>query len=72
MYRVHNIMIRAKDRSKADVIINAHRDDIDDIRVCDHTNSGCRCTVVYWIKPYVYENFETIKNEFKQNGIQIL
>lgn len=72
MYRVHSVKIHAEDRAKADDILAKHISDIDDIRItAQKTNSGIS-EATYWIKPYIYEDFGTIVNEFKEAGIRVL
>lgn len=69
MYRVYDVTIRKEDSEKAEKILVQHWNDgdIDDMHVRIQSK-----TVTYWINPYIYEDFETIKNEFKLAGIQIL
>lgn len=69
MYRFHNVKIRREDIEKAEKILTEH-DAIGDIY---HINVECTFEAIsYWIAPYVYEDLETIKNEFELAGIQIL
>lgn len=70
MYRVYSITIRREDLLKAEKIILKHWNDgdIDAVR-CDDSHGE---SITYWINPYIYEDLETIKNEFKLSGIQIL
>lgn len=69
MYRFHNVKIRREDVEKAEKILTEH-DAIGDIH---HINVEVRPDAIsYWIAPYIYEDLETIKNEFKLAGIQIL
>ena len=72
MYRVHSIKILAIDRPKADNILTKHIHDIDDIQISARKNSNGVSEATYWIKPYIYEDLEAIKNEFEQAGIWIL
>ena len=68
MYRVYSITIRREDLVKAEKILLKHCNDGDiDAMRCDDKQNG---TVTYLINPYIYEDFETIKNEFKEAGIQ--
>ena len=70
MYRVYDVKIQKEDQVKADDILLKHWNagDIDAIS-SDNRENGI---VTYWINPYIYEDLETIKNEFKLAGIQIL
>ena len=69
MYRFHNVKIRREDVEKAEKILAMH-DEIGDI---DRINVEVGPDAIsYWIAPYIYEDFETIKDEFKQAGIQII
>lgn len=77
MYRVHNVTIRADDRDKADAILEKHYHigNIDATVIADGvTKDGGELisTVCYWISPYIYDDFERIVNEFKQEGIRIM
>ena len=72
LYRVHSVKIQAEDRAKADTILAKHIHDIDDIRISAQKNSDGNSEATYWIKPYIYEDLETIKNEFKEAGIRII
>ena len=72
MYQVHNVTIYKDDKSLADKIIYAHQFDYDDIRESVQRNHDGNDTITYWIKPYIYEDFEVIVNEFKQNGIRVI
>ena len=70
MYRVYSVTIRKEDLSKAELILLKHwnNGDIDAMR----TDNRQVNEVTYWINPYIYEDLENIKNEFKLAGIQIL
>ena len=70
MYRVYDVKIQRADRDIADEILSKHwyNGDIDTMTT-DLREKGI---VAYWIRPYIYEDLETIKNEFKLAGIQIL
>lgn len=72
MYQVHSVTIQKEDREKADAILYSHQYDYDDIREDGSVDSQGNCTITYWIKPYIYEDFETIVNEFKENGIRVM
>lgn len=76
LYRVHTITILQKDEDKADKILCEHyqKGDIDDHTIdCIHNKDrDGNITSTYWIKPYIYEDFETIKKEFKEAGIRII
>lgn len=70
MYRAHDVKIRKADLNKAEPILLKHWNDGDiDAMRCDDRQSD---EVTYWITPYIYEDFENIKNEFELAGIQIL
>lgn len=76
-YRYYYVEIRQIDHSKALPILEEHdrNGDIDEMNyTCDFKSiDGKRVRVVnYRICPYIYEDLETILNEFKQAGIQIL
>ena len=70
-YRVHELKIRRGDRDKGDAILLEHWNlgDLDDFDV--HV-TAVDDAVTYRIRPFVYEDFETIKREFVQNGIALL
>lgn len=70
MYRIHDVKIQRADLDKADEILLKHwfNGDIDTMT----TDRREKNTVTYWIRPYIYEDLENIKNEFKLVGIQIL
>ena len=72
MYQVHSVTIRKEDEAAADLILHEYRWDYDDIRTTVDQHSDGSTTVTYWIKPYIYEDFEAIVNEFKDVGIQVL
>ena len=70
MYRVYNVTIRKNDLVKAEKILLKHWNDGDiDAMRCDNNSED---EVTYWINPYIYEDLETIMDEFKQVGIQVL
>ena len=71
MYQVHNVTIQKEDQEKADAILYSHQYDYDDIHVGEDVDSEGNRTITYWIKPYIYEDFEDIVNEFKENGIRV-
>lgn len=74
LYQVHSITIREEDEATANVILNIHRWDYDEdeLRVeHGHHRDGVR-VVTYWIKPYIYDDFETILSEFKDNSILVM
>lgn len=76
MYRVHSVTILAEDCDKADVILEKHyrMGDIDEVSTEDRVDkNGDELVrfITYWIRPYIYDDFETIVNEFKQEGIRI-
>ncbi len=66
-YRVHSITIWKEHSNKAETILEKYNSYFDDMYIESRSN-----TVVYWLNPYVYEDFETVVNEFKENGIQVL
>lgn len=76
MYHTYDVVIRKVDRDKADEILwnHYHRGDLDDLSVDSvvKKDRDGNDVVVFRIKPCVYEDLETIKNEFRQAGIQIL
>lgn len=71
MYRLHDVTINGKYRDEANTIIKKHIDagDIDKIYAARDYVKG---NITYWITPYIYEDLETIMDEFKEAGIQIL
>ena len=76
-YNFHNVKIRALvfGRMKADEILESHdrHGDIDRYYIShEEKDSDGFYTVTYRIAPIVYEDLEKIKNEFEQNGIQVL
>lgn len=70
MYRIYDVKIHRGNRDMADKILSKHwyDGDIDTMT----TDLREKDAVTYWIAPYVYEDLETIKNEFQLAGIQIL
>ena len=69
MYRFHNVKIRREDVEKAEKILTRH-DEIGDIY---HINVEVRSDAIsYWIAPYIYEDFEAIRDEFIKEGIQVI
>lgn len=73
-YQVYDVKIRKEDREKADTILlkHWHNGDIDTITGDEMKNSDGTIVVTLWIVPYIYEDLETIKEELKQEGIQLL
>lgn len=75
LYRAHSVTIRKEDEDKADKILCEHyqKGDLDDhtIDPIHNKDREGNVTSTYWIKPYIYEDFETIVNEFKEAGIQV-
>lgn len=78
MYRVHEIKIRKEDYAEANAILLKHEllGDIDEMdwdeynaKTMEGTNEAY---VVYRIRPFIYEDYETIVKEFKEAGIQVL
>ena len=78
MYRVHEIKIRREDYVLANPILLKHEllGDIDEMDWEEYnakTMEGINETyIVYRIRPFIYEDFETIIKEFKEAGIQVL
>ena len=72
LYQVHSVKILGTDQAKADEILAKHISDIDDIRVSSQKNSDGVREITYWIRPYIYNDFETILNEFELEGIRII
>ena len=72
LYQAYSVKILAEDRAKADNILMKHVADIDDIRITAQKNNDGISEATYWIRPYIYEDFETIVNEFKEAGIRVL
>ena len=68
-YQPHHIRIRKEDQALADDILMRHwvRGDLDDI-----TGSRDGDTILLVVYPYVYEDFVTITDEFKEAGIHIM
>jgi hypothetical protein len=76
-YQGYSVIIQDKDHSKAMEILEKHRTagDIDDIHFARHffTIDGARILIVHYrIHPYIYEDLDTIMNEFEREGIRIL
>lgn len=71
-YQKYSVTIKAEDRTKADDILLKHwyAGDLDDVGGTMHKNSDGGWAVTYWIRPYIYEDYEAILNEFKEAGIQ--
>ena len=74
LYRKYCVRIQEKDRDKANSIIKMHwnRGDIDDVSRTRQENHDGGVIITYWIRPYVYEDFESIVEEFKEAGIQVI
>lgn len=74
MYQVHSITIREEDEAIANVILNIHRWDYDEdeLRIEHGRHRDGVSVVTYWIKPYIYDDFETILSEFKDNSILVM
>ena len=70
LYRTYIVKIYGEDRAKVDDILMRHTSDIDSIRISAQKNDDDHSEVTYWIRPYIYEDYETILNEFKEAGIQ--
>ena len=68
-YRVHSIKVRKEDSEKAEMILDKYqkKNYFDDIRYLGDSN-----TVIYWFNPYLSDDIDTIMDEFKEAGIQIL
>lgn len=73
MYRAHDIEINKEDRHAAYGIIAEHLrlGNIDDLRIYEDTVRGVK-TLTFHIHPYVYEDFEKIRDEFINAGIRIM
>lgn len=72
LFQVYTIKIRKEDREKADAILLKYWNNGDIDTVTNEEQIGERLTLVtYWIRPFVYEDLEAIRNEFKQAGIQM-
>ena len=74
MYRIHSIDVLYEDHCKAEPIISdhIHRGDIEPVSYGARLNSKGTAIVTYWIRPYIYEDFETIMKKLKLAGIHIL
>lgn len=74
-YRAYYINIRESDVSKVNDILIRHdaMGDLDDYTYCSvpYTDEAGNRWVTYKIKPYIYEDLETIIGEFKQAGILV-
>lgn len=70
--QLYIIEFRAEDREKADKILYKHWEhgDIDTVQVTTQKR-GDTFTNIFWIKLCVSEDLETIKNEFRENGIEL-
>lgn len=73
-YQRQYVSILAEDYEKADKILMKHWNsgDIDNIGGTRQKRNNGGDIIAFWIAPYVYEDFETIVNEFKEAGIQIV
>ena len=73
LYQKYSITVKAEDRAKADDILAKHwfAGDLDDVGGTTHKNSS-GFVITYWIRPYLYEDYEAILNEFKEAGIQTM
>ena len=72
LYRAYTIGIRQEDLLEAMKIILEYERNFDKITRSTHRASNGDVVVVYCFRPYVYDDFETIRREFIQAGIQIL
>lgn len=76
-YRVYSVKIRAEYCDKAKAILNKHDKAGNIDEMCSEHRvekiDGKNVAVIeYRIRPYIYEDFETIKQEFEQVGIRIM
>ena len=72
-YRFYDITVERKDEDKANSIISHHMDigNLHDCYVCRESGSNGRRLVRYRVSPYISEDLEIIKNDFKKNGIEL-
>lgn len=73
-YRSHVVAILKEDCKKAEEILQKHwmQGNIDLVTYTEKKNSDGVVATVFRISPYIYEDFEAIVNEFKQEGIRVM
>ena len=73
LYKGYDVHILAKDEDKAREIIELHdrKGDVDDYTIEFIYDSKRGWTVTFRIKPIIYEDLETIIDEFRKAGIQV-
>ena len=72
MYQGHMITIKQKDLPEAMKIILEHEGDFDKITRFTSRHKDDNWEITFKLHPYIYEDFEKVKNEFIKNGIQVL
>jgi hypothetical protein len=74
LYQSHVVAIPKEDHKKADEILHKYwmRGDIDLVTYTEKKNRDGVVATVFRISPYIYEDFEAIVNEFKQEGIRVM
>lgn len=72
MYRTHTIKCKYIDHDKSDEIIEQHlsNHNIDDYRASVDISGGVMM-VTYWIKLYVSDDLELIKDDFRKAGVEM-
>lgn len=70
MYRAHMLGIKQKDLVLAMNIILKHESDFDKITRSAYTEPTGETTILFKFYPFVYEDFEKIRDEFIKAGIQ--
>lgn len=74
-YNRHNVTVRTYDQDKADAIMMKYKDKeyFDEyLGSYAERNDDGSVTITYRVAPYISEELEEIKNEFRDNGIQVM
>ena len=71
-YRKYNIEVSRKDAGKAYVILNRflNQHDITEINFTEQ-KQGDTYTTTYWFDLLVSDDYDTIKNKFREKGIEM-
>lgn len=72
MYRGYMITINKKDLAEAMRIIVKRDRDFDKITRSVSRDGVSNCLITFKLHPYIYDDFETIKDELIKAGIQLL
>ena len=72
MYRAHMLGIKQKDLALAMDIVLKHESDFDKITRSVYKENTGETIIIFKFHPFVYEDFEKIRDEFIKAGIQTL